>query len=230
LRSLDAQRHTAALASGGGSNEVIHRLFLKIVEDLDLGGDVLDFGSGTGALTRCLASLGRFSSVTAIDLIEFEPRCSDSVVFMTSDLNESTDLKSSMFDVIVAAEVIEHLENPRAVAREWFRLLKPGGVLIFSTPNNESWRSLMALLVRGHFVAFGDSCYPAHITALVRKDIERILLESGFTPPRFFFTDTGGIPKLPGVKWQTISGGLLKGLRYSDNLVAVSQKMNNSAE
>ena len=35
---------------------------------------------------------------------------------------------------MVSAEVIEHLENPRGVAREWFRLLRPGGSVLLSTP------------------------------------------------------------------------------------------------
>jgi len=103
-------------------------------------------------------------------------------------------------------------------------LLRPGGTVIFSTPNNESWRSLLALLFQGHFVAFGDSCYPAHITAILRKDIEHMLVEAGFSIPDFFFTDVGGIPKLPTLQWQKISGNFLKGLRYSDNLIAVSYK------
>jgi 2-polyprenyl-3-methyl-5-hydroxy-6-metoxy-1,4-benzoquinol methylase len=128
------------------------------------------------------------------------------------------------FDVIVSAEVIEHLENPRAVAREWFRLLRPGGTLIFSTPNNESWRSLFALLLQGHFVAFSDSCYPAHITALLRKDMERILTEVGFSVPTFVFSNVGGIPKFPTLHWQTVSAGLLKGVRYSDNVLAIAKR------
>jgi 2-polyprenyl-3-methyl-5-hydroxy-6-metoxy-1,4-benzoquinol methylase len=119
--------------------------------------------------------------------------------------------------------VIEHLENPRQVAREWFRILKPGGTLILSTPNNESIRSLMALLVRGHYVAFLDSCYPAHITALLRKDLVRILTEAGFSDVRFHFTDHGGLPKLPAVSWQQVSWGLLNGCRFSDNVIATAR-------
>lgn len=138
--------------------------------------------------------------------------------------NNSLSIADETFDVIVSPEVIEHLENPRAVVREWWRLLRPGGTLIFSTPNNESWRSLFSLIVQGHFVAFVDTCYPAHITPMVRKDIERILNEFGFSKPKFVFTDVGGIPKFPAYKWQSISLGLLKGLRFSDNLIVVCHK------
>jgi len=54
--------------------------------------------------------------------------------------------------------------------------------VILSTPNNESIRSLMALLLRGHYVAFLDCCYPAHIiTAVLRKDLVRILTDAGFS-------------------------------------------------
>jgi 2-polyprenyl-3-methyl-5-hydroxy-6-metoxy-1,4-benzoquinol methylase len=168
--------------------------------------------------------LGRFSSLSAIDLMPRPVGIDESVSWIDWDLNEAIDISDHSFDVIVSAEVIEHLENPRAVAREWFRLLRPGGTLVFSTPNNESWRSLIALVLRGHFVAFSDTCYPAHITALVCKDIERILTEAGFSVPEFIFTNVGGIPKFPKLHWQTISAGLLKGIRYSDNLLAIAHK------
>ena len=61
------------------------------------------------------------------------------------------------FGTVVAVEVIERLE-PRMVMRELSKTLIPGGTIILSTPNNESLQSLAALLVRGHHVAFSDSC------------------------------------------------------------------------
>jgi len=191
---------------------------LRLVEELNLQGDCLDFGAGMGNLTQLIQSLGRFDSVTAADIMENFAGIDKSIKWITSDLNEPLSLPDQQFDIIFSSEVIEHLENPRSVAREWFRLLRTYGTLIFSTPNQESWRSLMALILQGHFVDLGNTCYPAHITALVRKGIERILSESGFSQPTFVFTDVGGIPKLPQWKWQSISLGLLKGLRF---LVAI---------
>jgi 2-polyprenyl-3-methyl-5-hydroxy-6-metoxy-1,4-benzoquinol methylase len=139
------------------------------------------------------------------------------------DLNDADAIPADRFDLVIAAEAIEHLENPRQVAREWFRILKPGGTLILSTPNNESIRSLLSLLVFGHHVAFLDSCYPAHITALLRKDLMRILSEAGFSDVRFHFTNHGGLPKLPAVSWQRVSLGLLNGCRFSDNVIATAK-------
>jgi len=222
--NIQSQRRIASLASGGTSSQPIYVNFLRLVEELNLQGDCLDFGAGIGNLTQLIQSLGRFNSVTAADIMENPVGIDKSIKWITSDLNESLSLPDQQFDVIFSSEVIEHLENPRGVSREWFRLLRPDGTLIFSTPNQESWRSLMALMLQGHFVDFGDTCYPAHITALVRKDIERILSESGFAKPTFVFTDSGGIPKFPQWKWQSISFGLLKGLRFSDNLIAIVRK------
>ena len=88
------------------------------------------------------------------------------------------------------------------VMRELSRTLIPGGTLILTTPNNESLRSLAALLVRGHYVAFSDSCYPAHITPLLRKDFMRICEEGRLLPPEFYFSGVGGIPGKPSITWQ----------------------------
>lgn len=223
-QTLHNQRHLASVASSGISGEPVYRTFEQLLTQLDLKGDILDFGAGTGNLSGRLVGLGRFNSITAVDLMQRPDGIDESIKWMAWDLNNAIAISDHSFDVIVSAEVIEHLENPRAVAREWFRLLRPGGTLIFSTPNNESWRSLVALVLRGHFVGFSDTCYPAHITALLRKDIERILREAGFSGTKFVFTNVGGIPKIPQLQWQTLSGGLLKGLRYSDNLLAIAHK------
>lgn len=223
--NLKTKRQAASTASGGISNQPIYDNFLELIEKLNIQGDCLDFGAGIGNLTQLLQSLNCFNSITAADIMQRPVVGIDnSIKWISWDLNESLDIPSQQFDVIVSAEVIEHLENPRATVREWFRLLRPNGIIIFSTPNNESWRALIALFIQGHFVLFSDTCYPAHITALLRKDIRRILDEAGFSEPTFIFTNLGGIPKFPQFKWQQISGGLLKGLRYSDNLVTIAYK------
>lgn len=224
MKDISQQRKAASEASQGISSQPIYSLFLQQITDLKLQGDLLDFGAGTGSLTKQIKDLKQFSSLTSIDLFPRPNNLDLEVDWIVADLNENTKFPGESFDVIVSAEVIEHLENPRAVIREWYRLLRPSGKLIFSTPNNESWRSLLSLLLQGHFVAFGDTSYPAHITALLRKDIERILKEVGFTTPVFKFTNSGGIPKLPHISWQSVSGNLLKGIRYSDNIIIIAQK------
>jgi hypothetical protein len=73
-------------------------------------------------------------------------------------------------------------------------------------------------------VAFLDESYPAHLTALVRKDLERLCLEVGFEPPEFSYTDYGAVPKWTSLTWQSLSFGRLRGRLFSDNLVAVTRR------
>jgi 2-polyprenyl-3-methyl-5-hydroxy-6-metoxy-1,4-benzoquinol methylase len=220
---LEEARVHAAQLSGGTSGDFIYDEILHAIDELDLRGSILDFGSGTGTLTRCLMQTGRFTTVAAADLMP-QPSDLGAVHWTRADLNNPLPLPDASFDSIIAAEVIEHLENSRGIARELFRLLNPGGTAIVSTPNNESWRSLLSLLRRGHHVAFCDGSYPAHITALLRKDLERILTEAGFEVPAFRFSNYGGIPGWPAISWQRITGGILRGARFSDNVIAIARK------
>jgi 2-polyprenyl-3-methyl-5-hydroxy-6-metoxy-1,4-benzoquinol methylase len=219
------KRIAAAKASAGTSADPIYRVVVSTLSALELSGTILDFGAGTGHLTETLCRMDQFSSVIAADLIRFPSDLTHpKLQWVFGDLNGPVPLGESACDVIVAVEVIEHLENPRFVAAEWFRLLKPGGVVLLTTPNNESWRSLLSLVFRGHFIAFVGQGYPAHITALLRTDLERILQEAGFEMMGFSFTDSGCIPRFTRSTWQQLSRGKLKGLRYSDNVICCARK------
>ncbi len=222
---IKAHRLEASLSSGGTSAKHIYEAFVNLAKRLDLSGDILDFGAGKGNLIPYIQALNRFSSVTAADIMARPAGIDKLVKWISCDLNNAINIANNSFDVIVSLEIIEHLENPRATAREWFRLLRPGGTLLFSMPNNESWRSLLAVVFRGHFTYFADNSYPAHITALLRKDVERIMKEVGFSKVRFVFTDIGVIPKVSKLHWRTISGGLLRGVRYSDNIITIARKL-----
>jgi len=221
-----AQRLIAAEQSGGISADAIYSRVEQLLVARNLRGKILDYGAGVGHLTQRLIEGRRFQSVAAADIRAVPNDLAGLVEWIQQDLNDPIQGSGAGFDVLVAVEIIEHLENPRQMIREVWRLLKPGGTAILTTPNNESLRSLAALLVRGHYVAFSDSCYPAHITALLRKDFKRMFEECGFLATEFQFTDDGGIPGRPSISWQQVSLGLLRGLRFSDNIIAVARKPN----
>jgi 2-polyprenyl-3-methyl-5-hydroxy-6-metoxy-1,4-benzoquinol methylase len=222
--ALEERRLQAALASGGTSTANVHLALLSRAREIGLSGEVLDFGAGTGELTARLAASGLMLRLTAIDLVPPPSVNGEGVTWLQADLNGPVPLPAESFDAIVSAEVIEHLENPRAVFREFNRLLRPRGYLLLTTPNQESLRSLASLAVRGHFVDFLDGSYPAHITALVRRDFVRMAAETGFEPPKFSYTATGAVPAFPRVSWQDLSFGRLRGRRFSDNLLVATRK------
>jgi 2-polyprenyl-3-methyl-5-hydroxy-6-metoxy-1,4-benzoquinol methylase len=223
--NLASWRLSAAFGTQGISNDEIYAMIEAELEASHAHGAVLDYGAGVGNFTRRLLAMPVFSEVFAADL--FDPPSDMRVSgWVKQDLNESISGYDNYFDVVVASEVIEHLENPRFTARELYRLCKPGGSVILTTPNNESIRSLMALAIRGHFVHFDKGWYPGHITPLVRKDLLRVLTEAGFEPGGFRFTATGSLPGAPTRNWQDISFGMLRGLRFSNNLLVSARKPN----
>lgn len=64
MEALKNQRRSASEASQGISSQPIYSLFLRQIIELSLGGDLLDFGAGTGNLTKQLKSLNQFNSIT----------------------------------------------------------------------------------------------------------------------------------------------------------------------
>ncbi|MGE4483122.1 methyltransferase domain-containing protein [Acidocella sp.] len=104
------------------------------------GMDVLDFGCGTGYGARRLADAAR--EVLAVDISEAALDYARSF-HMKENLRfeRNADLAASLgegrFDLITCFEVIEHIEasQQRELIGRFERLLKPGGILLISTPN-----------------------------------------------------------------------------------------------
>jgi 2-polyprenyl-3-methyl-5-hydroxy-6-metoxy-1,4-benzoquinol methylase len=220
--TLAAWRSAAAQASAGISE---HALYLKAMEWVraeGFGGTVIDYGAGTGTLSRMLSEAQKFEKIIGADLMQRPLDLPAAVEWLAQDLNEPLTLPDGCADVAVSVEVIEHLENPRAVARDWFRLLKPDGRLFFTTPNADSWRSLVTLALKGHHQEFTDENYPAHITALVGLDLKRILTEAGFEAIKFEYALSS---RLYGrTTWATLLPWLKSGRRTGKHAVVTARK------
>jgi 2-polyprenyl-3-methyl-5-hydroxy-6-metoxy-1,4-benzoquinol methylase len=220
---LYERRLEAARITKGTSSSVIYELLLATaLRTIEPHAEILEFGAGS--ILKMLRSAGFHGRITAADILPRPADVTGDTSWIETDLNEPLSIADRSFDSIISTEVIEHLENPRATFREFGRLLRPGGQLLLTTPNQESIRSLLSLLVRGHYVDFLDSSYPAHITPLVRLDLSRLCAEAGFEPPQFSYGAKGGIPGSPTISWQQISLGLLRGQRFSDTLLMIARK------
>ena len=101
-------------------------------------GDVLDAGCGTGYGSRMLLGAGA-RSVTGVDIdsatIDAAQLDADERTrFMVGDI-ESLPMTDAVFDVAICFEAIEHVENQERALDELRRVLKPGGLLVVSSPN-----------------------------------------------------------------------------------------------
>lgn len=218
--TLEEQRKHASELTNGVSNDHIYQAVIRELKNRKASGTCLDYGAGAGALLSLLHKENIFEALYGADLMERPVGLDPSIHWVQQDLNEELKNVPPQFDALTSSEVIEHLENPRAVFRDFFSKLKPGGILIVTTPNQQSLRSLISLLTMGHFDQFRDRDYPRHITALLRLDLERCAKEAGFVSGQFSYTNSGLMP-LPkaAVFWQAIFGGLANGNWCSDNVI-----------
>lgn len=131
-------------------SESTHALVVRLV-----GRDrrVLELGPATGHMTRVLRDRG----CTVVG-VEVDPQMADVAGRYTErlilgDLDEldlDAELESDRFDVIVAADVLEHLKDPLAALRQLRRFLKQKGHFVISLPNIAHGSVRLALL-QGHF-------------------------------------------------------------------------------
>ena len=110
------------------------------------GGHALEVGPGSGTYLSFLAGLFENLSVSdeSVEVIQYIktilPRPGISTI--VDDLSHSR-LPSHTFDLILCSEVLEHIPGgPKAIG-ELHRLLKPGGILILTTPQPYSLLELM---------------------------------------------------------------------------------------
>jgi 2-polyprenyl-3-methyl-5-hydroxy-6-metoxy-1,4-benzoquinol methylase len=186
-----------AKRSGGISANAIYQTVAGALRGRHSGGGcLLDVGCGVGNLWPVVADL--FDRYVGADVLRHDAMPVD-LAFCPVDLDRNAvPLPDQQADVVAAVETIEHLENPRAFMRELVRLTRPGGWAIVTTPNQLSLLSKLTLVVKNQFNAFQDSCYPAHLTALVEIDLRRIAAECGLTEIAIVYTGQG---RMPGVAW-----------------------------
>ncbi|MDJ0851485.1 MAG: class I SAM-dependent methyltransferase [Myxococcota bacterium] len=140
---------------------------------------ILDVGCGTGHTT---ASLRRFGPVVGVDLgSEALRRARERSLPVARSSASPLPVPSQRFDVVVALDVLEHLDDDVGAAREILRSLAPGGLLVATVP-------AYAFLWSSHDVALG------HRRRYRRAALARVLREAGFAIERCSYVMSAILP------------------------------------
>jgi len=192
--------------------ESSHSVVLRWLEQLP-PSRILDIGCSGGLLSERMRALGHH--VTGIDHLELPGVRTRVDRFFRGDLDcglpQGIDDEGA-YDVVVAADVLEHTREPERLLEQIRHVLVPRGVLIASVPNFSHWYS------RGR-TALGLFDYDqrgildnGHVRFFTRRSFMRRLRHAGFTVVRHEAT---------GLPLNVLSGGdgaLKRALRLADRI------------
>ena len=162
-------------------------LYVDLIrKHLTPGQRVLDAGCG-----RYLKFCKQLSSVATVVGIDLESQLETDNRFppfgIRGDLSR-LPFPADYFDMVISRSVVEHLEDPPQVFREFARVLRPGGTVIVITPNKYDYVSLIAslapyrahrLLVSKIFRVPEDDVFPTLYRANTLKAIRKALNSAG---------------------------------------------------
>jgi ubiquinone/menaquinone biosynthesis C-methylase UbiE len=146
--------------------------------------------------------------------------------------------RDGSFDLITANMVVEHLDNPALQFREVSRVLKPGGMFVFHTPNARGYSTLLArvlpeslklALVRVLQGRPSEDVFRTFYRANTEADIHRLARAAGFGPPETRLVastaELAVIPPLAFLELLWIKLLLTKGFRsLRTNLIVILAK------
>jgi len=168
--------------------------YLEEVDAAPVRGRALDFGCGVGRLSQALA--GHFDEVVGVDIsssmvaaAERHNRHGDRVRYLVNTAADLALLPDEHVDFVYSNITLQHMPGAAAegFVRDFFRVLRPGGVAVFQIPDGRPFRrgslgDRLTNFVRGPLRRLGKRIRgkaPVEIHYLARPHVERAVAERG---------------------------------------------------
>ena len=149
---------------------------VKIIHKYQPNGTWLDVGCGTGRILQESMRWGKwqlFGLEPVPEAAQYSRERLDIPIY--NDTLESFQGHGNQYDIITMWDVLEHLPFPFQSIQKVNRLLKQGGLFVFSIPNLRSWDRA---LFKEHWIGFD---LPRHLYTFSNQLITNGLIKSGFS-------------------------------------------------
>lgn len=156
---------------------------------------VLEIGAGAGNTLLYIKESNLAEEVMGVELMEIANSNQKNPLidkFQIANIEqENIQAPDEYFDIIICADVLEHLVDPWSIIDKISRCLKKDGLLIVSIPNIREWKTLGKVIFRGDFSyqSSGGIMDKTHLRFFCKKNIYQMLntpiLSTIYSKPNF---------------------------------------------
>lgn len=143
---------------------------------------VLDVGCGSGFMSKTLKD--RNNIIWGIDQSEDNLIIARKYLDKTIRLdieNKRAELPKNFFDIIILADILEHIRNPENILVQFNKFLKRDGVVIISIPNIANWSIRLKLLFGNFDYSDTGILDKTHLHFYTFKTIKRLVKKCGYS-------------------------------------------------
>ena len=141
---------------------------------------ILELGSGLVEFARIIQSIGYNVYTLELDIEKIKYSKTLGFPSICADFNEFLPILKEKFDGIVMLEVIEHIMNAEKLLFESYRVLKPGGFLVLSTPNFSHYYNRLKVVLGKSPLAEGY-----HYRFFTKRIIFKLIQKAGFSVSKY---------------------------------------------
>lgn len=189
-----------------------------LMEVLPTSGHILDLGCGDGVTAGAWIAANGYQHL-GVDIsraaLDRSHRRGLRVIQIGSA--DALPFDDSTFEAVVCIDVLEHLFEPHHAVAEAYRVLRPGGLMVATTPNIAYWRSRVKLGL-GLFDPLGDPLTSKaapwrdpHIRFFTARSLQAMFLSTGFDDVKVAGQQGSVLANVPHLRdlWSAPSGGRL---------------------
>jgi O-antigen biosynthesis protein len=198
---------------------------MKMIEQVGRDKRVLDIGCSSGYLAKRLVDRG--CTVIGMDLdpkdLEVAQQwCAEVYAGNIEDMG--LPFEEGTFDVVLCGDLVEHLRDPTAALARVRPLLKPGGLLVLSTPNVANW-SIRLMFLFGRFRYTDRGILDrTHAHLFTRKTLRQAIVAAGYHVEQLDFVTPVPGPKIPAIGALAYRIGALRPSLFAYQFVATASR------
>jgi methionine biosynthesis protein MetW len=154
-----------------------------LLKQIGRGKRVLDVGCLGGMLSRAIMDHGNEVWGVEINPAAAQVAASRGVRVKVADVEEGLPFEDASFDVVHAGELIEHLYDTKAFFAECWRVLRPEGFVLFTTPNLNSLENRVRVASGGYLSmagAYPEDHYGSHVRVFNVEKVRELCEQTGF--------------------------------------------------